>query len=304
MPKNKVKMVIKKRLKDGSYSEISHFDINPQTIAFTKVKKEPVMVLHHGGNSNQCIDITFIADGYSINDSVKLKEDFKRYATYLLKCKPYNALQTKININGVLSYSKESGITDPIGKIAKNTAVGCSFNAIGSDRYLMTTQLWNLHNFVESIPTDAIVIICNTDKYGGGGIYNYYATVAAGSPQGDFVLVHELGHSISGLADEYYSSEVSVEDFYPLNMEPWEPNITTKVAFEKKWKSMIELETPVPTPCTPEYESKVGLFEGAGYSPKGIYRPWQSCTMKDIKYDAFCPVCQDAIKKMVDYYSK
>jgi len=304
MPKKRTKVVIKRRLIGNNYVEISHFIINPEKIAPSVVKKERQMVLHHGGNFNQCLDITFIADGYTISDSAKLREDFKKHATFLLNCKPYNSIQEKINITGVFSYSEESGITDPISKITKNSAVGCSFNAIGSDRYLMTTQMWNLHNYVESAPTDAIVIICNTDKYGGGGIYNYYATVAANCPQCDFILVHEMGHSISGLADEYYSSEVSVEDFYPLTIEPWEPNITTNVAFDKKWKNLISLNTPIPTPCTQEYENTVGLFEGAGYSPKGIFRPWQNCTMKEIKYDAFCPVCQNAIKKMVDYYSK
>lgn len=302
MPKKATKVVVKRRERNGTYSNITHFYLNPNKVVASTVKKERQIVLHKGGNSNQCMDITFIADGYSINDSSKLIKDFNRYAGYILKCKPFNILKRSINIVGVCSYSKDSGISDPISSTVKNTAVGCTFNSIGSDRYLMTTQMWNLHNYVESAPTDAIVIICNTDKYGGGGIYNYYATVAAGSESGDFVLVHEMGHSIAGLGDEYYSSEVSVEDFYPLTVEPWEPNITTNVDFNKKWKNMISKDTPIPTPCTKEYENTVGLFEGAGYMSKGIYRPWQNCTMKEIKYDAFCPVCISAISKMIGYY--
>ena len=304
MPKKTAKVVFKRRERSGGFTEISHFYINPKKTAASSVKKEKTMVLHQGGNSSKCLDITFIADGYTVDDSTKLRTDFNRYAGYILNCKPYSLLKNKVNIIGVCSYSKDSGITDPISSTSKNTAVGCTFNSIGSDRYLMTTQMWNLYNYVESTPTDAVVIICNTNKYGGGGIYNYYATVASGSKEGDYVLVHEMGHSISGLADEYYSSEVTVEDFYPMNIEPWEPNITTKVDFDKKWKKMISKETPLPTPCNKEYENTVGLYEGAGYSAKGIYRPWQNCSMKEIIYDGFCPVCQNAISQMIDYYSK
>ncbi len=302
MPKKTTKLVVKRRERNCTYSEITHFYLNPRKIKTSAVKKSPIMLLHEGGDSNECIDITFIADGYRTDDSIKLKKDFNRYAKYLLNCKPFNTLKKSMNIVGVLSYSKDSGITDPIHSIVKNTAVGCTFNSIGSDRYLMTTNMWSLHNYIESISTDAIVIICNTDKYGGGGIYNYYATVAAGSESGDFILIHEMGHSVAGLGDEYYSSEVSVEDFYPLTVEPWEPNITTLVAFDKKWKIMISKDTPIPTPCIKEYQNTIGVFEGAGYMTKGIYRPWQNCSMKEVKYDAFCPVCISAISKMIGYY--
>jgi hypothetical protein len=302
MPKKTVKVAIQRRERDGKYSLLSAFYLNPSNIELSTVAKAKQMVLHRGGKSDKCMDLTFIADGYAISDSTKLKEDFQRFAGYYLNCKPYNKLKRAINIIGVLSYSEESGITDPISSTQRKSAVGCTFNSIGSDRYLMTTQMWKLHDCVESAPTDAIVIICNTPKYGGGGIYNYYATVAAGCAQGNFILVHETGHSIAGLGDEYYTSEVSTEDFYPLNIEPWEPNITTNVDFGKKWKWMIAKETPVPTPCESKYENTVGLYEGAGYMAKGIYRPWQNCTMKEIKYDGFCPVCQNAILRMVEYY--
>jgi hypothetical protein len=304
LPIHTVKITFKHRMRNGSYSEISRFYLNPSKIKKSIVKKLPTVVLHQGGNPTKCMDVTFVADGYTIADSSKLINDFKRFTSYFIDCKPYNELKKEINIIGVCSFSKESGITDPNDSVFKNTAVGCTYNSIGSDRYLMTTNLWSLHNIVESTPTDVIVIICNSPKYGGGGIYNYYATVAADDPSGNFVIVHEGGHCIAGLADEYYSSSVTVEDFYPLNVEPWEPNITTLVNFEKKWKDLIDPKTPQPTPDTEEFSKTVGLFEGAGYMEKGAYRPWQSCTMKEIKYDNFCPVCSRAITKMVMYYSK
>lgn len=303
-PKKAIKVVYKRRSREGQYSEISSFYLNPTRINKSTIQKQKTLSLHKGGLSAQCLDVTFVADGYAVSDSLKLVKDFNRYASYFLNCRPFSKYKKQINIIGILGFSKESGITDPNSNIYKKTAVGCTFNSIGSDRYLMTTNIWDLQNIVESTPTDAIMIICNTSKYGGGGIYNYYATVAADDPSGNYILVHEGGHCIAGLADEYYSSSVTVEDFYSLTAEPWEPNITTMVAFDRKWKNQMSIKTPIPTPATSDYENVIGVFEGAGYMAKGIYRPWQNCTMKEIKYDGFCPVCQNAIKAMVNYYSK
>ena len=84
---------------------------------------------------------------------------------------------------------------------------------------------------------------------------------------------HEFGHGFAGLGDEYYSSEVAYEDFYYLEIEPWEPNITTLVNFESKWKNMLDDSIPVPTPRTKDFIDNLGVFEGGGYMAKGIYSP-------------------------------
>ena len=83
-----------------------------------------------------------------------------------------------------------------------------------------------------------------------------------------------------------------------------DPNVTTLVDFESKWKDMVEQGTPVPTPATAEYKDKVGVYEGAGYMSNGLYRPMQDCLMNHFQCDAFCPVCQRAIVKMIEFYCK
>ncbi|NTV19606.1 MAG: peptidase M64, partial [Bacteroidales bacterium] len=118
------------------------------------------------------------------------------------------------------------------------------------------------------------------------------------------VFVHEFGHSFAGLGDEYYTSDVAYEDFYNLKVEPWEPNLTTLVNFEKKWGNMIDSNTPRPTPNTPEYKNKTGVFEGGGYMAKGIFRPCIDCRMKTNNAEGFCPVCTKAINDMIDFYTK
>ena len=166
--------------------------------------------------------------------------------------------------------------------------LNCTYNAIDLDRYLMCPGVWNLHEVADDAPYDAIIIICNSEKYGGGGIYNFYCTVYNHGEYPDYVVVHEMGHLIGGLADEYYTSEVSVQDFYPEGVEPTEPNLTTLVDFDSKWKDKVESGTPIPTPPV----------------AKGVYRPSLHCTMNSIIYNDFCPVCRETLEKVIRYYSK
>ncbi len=144
-------------------------------------------------------------------------------------------------------------------------------------------------------------VLVNSDVYGGGGMYNFYAIGTADNEQTIQVFVHEFGHSFAGLADEYFYTETGYDDFYDIRFEPWEPNITTLVDFDKKWKDLLAAGTPVPTPLDTSYSEGIGVFEGGGYLSKGIYRPMNHCMMRDLK--PFCPVCRRAVLRMVDFWS-
>lgn len=116
------------------------------------------------------------------------------------------------------------------------------------------------------------------------------------------MVTHEFGHSFAGLADEY-EGDSPYDLYFSLSVEPWEPNITTLIDFDSKWKDMLAPNIPVPTPVSAQYEGKVGVFEGAGYRSKSVYRPMIDCSMRSISPDNFCPVCRKSILKMIDFYS-
>ncbi|MDR2971910.1 MAG: IgA Peptidase M64 [Bacteroidales bacterium] len=277
-------------------------EFNPKTTPQKPfVKEYNVIDLHIGGTAENCLDILFIPDGYSKKNKKKLQKDMKIFADYILNCSPFYENKDKINIRAIEGYSKESGITNPNANVFKNTLINSSYNTIDVDRYLMCLNVWKMNEVADDAPYDAILIICNSTKYGGGGIYNFYATVNSDCQFSDYVTVHELGHSIAGLGDEYFTSEVSVRDFYPEGVEPVEPNLTTLVEFEKKWKLLLQ-DVPVPTPDTDEYNNVIGVFEGGGYVAKGVFRPWRACTMKEKIYNGFCPVCKEAFGKVFEYY--
>ncbi len=306
-PKNTINVKWLIRDKKGVFNEIASHYINPQSkdiLQPTAGKDYPVRQIHDSGNPRERLDIVLIPDGFTAEemDLFFLKADSIKQ--YLFATDPIGENKDKINIWAVDAASQESGISDPSNNILKQTLVNSSFNTLNSDRYLMTTHHFALMDVAMNTPFDAIIIVCNTEKYGGGGIYNFYATCAANNEHLGFLVTHEIGHSIFGLADEYYSSEVSVEEFYNTEVEPWEPNITTLVDFESKWKDMLHRKTPVPTPDDEEkYGDKIGVFEGAGYMAKGVYRPFYDCSMKSVGFNNFCPVCKRAITRVIESYN-
>ena len=279
-------------------------EFDPKTTPQKPFKVEhKVIDLHIGGNAENCLDILFIPDGYAKKDKKKLQKDMQTFADYILNCSPFYENKNKINIRYIEGYSKQSGITDPNAKVFKNTLINSSYNTIEVDRYLMCLNVWKMNEIADDAPYDAILIIANSSKYGGGGIYNFYATVNSDGKFSDYVTVHELGHSVAGLGDEYFDSEVSVRDFYPEGIEPVEPNLTTLVRFDQKWSYLLPEDLPIPTPDTDKYNNILGVFEGGGYVAKGVYRPWRNCTMKGKVYNGFCPVCKETFLQVFAYYN-
>ncbi len=303
-PKKTVRIVFYTRKEQLTFEEKKSLYINPVTITIAPNNYTfQTLDLAIGGDMHHAYDLVIVPEGYSIKDSAKLVADMERCKNAIMGCSPFKEHAAQINIRTILAYSEESGISQEEKGKYVNTMLESGFYSLNLERYLMIDHVWKLHDVCANVPYDNILIMCNTKKYGGGGIYNWYATVSD-NKHFNYVCVHELGHSIAGLADEYYSSEVTVQDFYPIGIEPKEPNITSLVDFKSKWQNMLPEGTPIPTPITEENKDKLGVYEGAGYCSKGLYRPYISCTMKDIVYDKFCPVCTKAIIEMLHLYSK
>jgi hypothetical protein len=253
---------------------------------------------------DEAVDIVIIPDGYTKDEMDKFKKDCEKVAAYLFNASPYKENKDKFNIWGIEAPSKESGTDIPGENIWKNTVANTQFYMFDLDRYLMTSDNKTLRNLASNAPYDQIFILVNTDKYGGGSIYNHYSVCVSDNKFSEYIFTHEFGHGFAGLGDEYYTSDVAYNEFYPLDVEPIDPNLTTLVNFDSKWKNMIDKETPIPTPATKEFEKTIGVYEGGGYVAKGVYRPMQDCSMKSISVNNFCPVCKRAIKQMIDFYGE
>jgi hypothetical protein len=254
------------------------------------------------GDPAEKLDLAFLAEGYTVEEAEEFYRDADRFRQAILATEPYKSLEKHINFWAVASVSEESGTDLPGRSVWKNTVMNSNFYTFRSERYLTTEDMKSVRDVAGIVPCDVICILVNIDKYGGGGIYNHYAMASSDGPLAEKVLIHELGHALAGLGDEYYSSDVAYEDFYDLELEPWHPNLTTLVDFTSKWMEMVHDSVPVPTPATEAYSGVTGVFEGGGYSAKGIYRPALDCRMKSNNSDGFCEACRQAIEGMIKYY--
>lgn len=307
-PKHSVKVIIYERLrKDGSYNELALFEIDPQDKLINREQENSFAVtpILNNGHPQNKVDIVFIAEGYTANEMEKFRNDVKRHVGYLFDIEPYKSHKDDFNIWAVESVSLESGTDIPHHDIWKQTAANSNFYTFRSDRYLTAENQTLVCKLCSNAPCDAMYVIVNTEKYGGGGIFNFYGLGMSDHRTTPMVFVHEFGHSFAGLADEYFvDSDNTFLEMYNTKVEPWEPNITSLVDFDSKWRSMLPEGTAIPTEPLKEQPLQLGVYEGAGYMSKGLYRPADNCRMRTNEAPGFCPVCRRAIERMIDYFTK
>ncbi len=300
-PKQAVKLVIERRNRDGKFDAIYNTTINPANYFIRREKPEPVdhvMVLNSGDPAHK-IDIAFVAEGYTAAEMDKFVADVRRLTDSLFVVAPYSEMKSYFNLYALKTPSFDSGTDIPGEGIYANTAFNSTFYTFDISRYLTTSSMITIHDKAASVPYDQLYVLVNSTRYGGGGFYNFLNVGTVDHPLSAKVFIHEFGHGFAGLGDEYYTSEVAYEDYYNLEVEPWEPNITTLVDFGSKWKALIDKKTPIPTPRGAGYADKTGVFEGGGYMAKGIYSPMEDCRMKSNGPNYFCPVCQKAIRETI-----
>jgi hypothetical protein len=266
-----------------------------------------------------CIDLAIVAEGYTHSQMEKFYSDCQRVVDALFAHEPFTSMKSRFNVVVVAAESADSGPSIPHLGRWHSTAVGTHYDTFYSDRYLMTHDMHRLYDLLAGIPFEHIIVLVNSDTYGGGGIYNQLTVTTSDHPTSRQVLVHEFGHAYGGLGDEYFYDD-SYETMYPADTEPWEPNLTTLMDFGSKWADMLPKDTPIPTPPAkiPDYKKvkteaerqqlnaatqRVGVFEGGGYQSKGVYRPAQECRMKINEVEDFCPVCSRALVRITDFYT-
>ena len=276
-------------------------DILIRHIGFAGVT--PYTTLEQADDTTRCIHIAFLAEGYRANEMDTFLADARIATDALFAHEPFKSMKGRFNVVAVKAPSTDSGTSEPAKGVWRNTALGSHFDTFYSSRYLTTLNLKDMHDQLAGTPYEHIIVLVNTSEYGGGGILNSYNLAMAHHELFKPVVVHEFGHRFGGLGDEYaYESEAI--PMYPHDVEPWEPNLTTLHDFGVKWKDMMDAGTPIPTPQTKKYAGKVGVYEGAGYSMKKVYRPAQDCRMRTNENPEFCPVCQRALRRLIDFYTR
>ncbi len=307
MPRKAAKITIE--LLDGRHDVAASntHDYTPGDILIKKANGRdgaPYRYLHKGADPQKAIDIAILAEGYTPDQMDAFYADADRAVKAIMSHEPFKSRGEDLNFVAVATPSEDSGVSVPRFDDWKKTSFGSNFDTFYSARYLTTANVFDIHDAISHVPYEHIIILANCPVYGGGGIYNSYTLTTTGHDHYEPVVVHEFGHSFGGLADEYFYEGDVMEDSYPFDVEPWEPNITTLVDFDSKWKGLLKKGTPVPTDRKDWKKYPVGVFEGGGYSFKGIYSPADRCRMRDNEWEGFCPACRHALNSLIDFYVK
>jgi len=251
-PKAKVRFVLERRQRDRSLKPFFSAEIDPD--AFT-VNRQPLssgaVVVESlvSGDPHGKVDVVILGEGYTAAEEGTFRTDLARFTAMLFTVEPFKSAKASFNVRGVLQPSEESGCDEPSRGVWRNTALGASFDALGSERYMLTEDNRAMRDIAAHVPYDAVYIMVNSPRYGGGGIYNLFCTFTTGNQWASYIFIHEFGHAFAGLADEYYTSSVAYNEFYPKGIEPTEENITALLdPASLKWKDLVTPGTAVPTP--------------------------------------------------------
>lgn len=254
-PAAPVRIVVKKRDAKNIFRDVWTVTVDPSdkfVLRNTALPAGALIKLHESGDPAAKLDFLILGDGYTAPERSKFERDARRLVTTLLQTSPFKERQRDINIWGLAPAAAQSGISRPSQGIYKRSPVGTTYDAFDSERYVLSFENKAFRDLASNAPYEVVEILTNTATYGGGGIYGLYSTVAADSVWAPYIFVHEFGHHIAGLADEYYTSDVA---YLPAadRVEPWEPNATALLdPANLKWKDLVAPGTPVPTPWPKE----------------------------------------------------
>lgn len=262
-PKKKIQLTIEKRDKYTSLHRIFDCVIDPGSTTVIKEKLPldvEVINFQIKGDNHKKVDLLFIAEGYTNKEKQKFIDDVNRLLKVFFAYAPYNKYKDDFNVRGVFRASNESGCDESSYGSFKDTAINSGYDFLGSERYLMTDDNKAMRNTASVSPYDALYMLVNHKRYGGGAIYNLYASTIVDNYWTDYVFLHEFGHSFAGLADEYYTSSVEYNDFYTPGYEPVEPNITALLdKYNVKWKTLLTPGIAIPTPWEKDEFDKMDL---------------------------------------------
>ncbi|HZE68399.1 MAG TPA: IgA Peptidase M64 [Pyrinomonadaceae bacterium] len=254
-PDAPVEVVLRKRDARNAFRDLWSTVVDPKDIFNDRSRQlapAPLITIQKMGEPADKVDFVILGDGYTAGDSKKFEADARRLTEVLFATSPFKEHRKNFNVWALCPPAGESGISRPSTGIYRDSPLGATYDAFGSERYVLTFDNRAVRKVAQFAPYEFIEILANNRTYGGGGIFNLYSTVAADNAFANYVFVHEFGHHFAGLADEYYTSSVA---YAPATerVEPWEPNATALLdPANLKWKDLVSPDTPIPTPWNKE----------------------------------------------------
>ncbi len=256
----------------------------------------PVTTILYNGPSSNHIDLVFLADGFTSAEQTNFIAQVNAITTTIFNTIPYKEYKNLFNVYAIQVNSTSSGIKHPgtasdCSSASPNVPTSSTVSYFGS-----TFDYGNIHRLVVATNTTAIqnvllsnfpaynkaIVVANSTHYGGSGGTYPCCTINGASAE---IIIHELGHSIANLTDEYtYGGCSSIE----------KPNCTMETNPTLiKWKAWIPGGMPIPTSAGTNCTS-VGLYLGANYCATTWYRPMCNCKMLALG-QSFCSICKEEL---------
>ena len=276
-PRETVLVRISRRHGMKPYVRVWETEVDPASrfVDRPPVQTQKVWTLFRHGHPSEKVDLLLIGDGYTESQRDTFHQDVERLMKAFFSVEPFASNRERFNVRAIDVASPATGITRPRGAVFRESPLGLRYNSLDSERYVLTMEDRKWRNIAAAAPYDAVILLANDRKYGGGGIYNLYATASARSEFAPYLVVHEFGHHFAGLADEYFTSSVAYNKDDGPPAEPWEPNATAQTERDKiKWKDLIAADTPLPTPWDkPRYEETSRGFQKKRAELRGALAP-------------------------------
>ena len=242
---------------------------------------QTVTVIQNNGPSSNRVDLVILGDGYTAAELTKFQNDAQTFVLQMFNQDPYKEYNRYFNVRRIDVASAESGADHPelSPQVFKNTAFDATYNCSNIQRLICvnTNKVFTTVNAaLAADQRDVVVIIVNDTVYGGSG---GSVAVASLDPNAVEIVLHELGHTIALLADEYGGNSGPS----CATSEPSEANATAQTNRSLiKWRTWIDGVTPVPTFGTAA--GVPGLYEGARYCDSGLYRPTYNSKMRSLGF--------------------
>lgn len=240
------------------------------------------LVLFENGPRDARVNVVVVAEGYREGDLDAFRAAAADLVEAVFAVAPYRRYRAFFNAYAVPTVSAEAGADRPAQGVDRDTHLGATFGCGGVHRALCLggdgeRRLGRVLR--DAVPEyDVALVLVNDAEYGGSG--GRVAVVSAHAAAAE-LAVHELGHTLAGLSDEYGGAG---HGFHSHN--------TATHAHDVPWAAWLDAATPLPTPDTDAHGHVVGAFEGAAYADRGAFRPERHCRMRALGH-AFCAVCTE-----------
>lgn len=155
-----------------------------------------IVRLLDSGDPKEKIDIVILGDGYTLNEIKRFDADALHFYNSLINTEPFKNRKSDFNIHAV-----------QVPPYQERNSLGTKYGIFGHDRYALANDDWVIREYAAQSPYDYIVILMNDEKNCGGSLYNLHTVAAIRSQSDDYIIRHEFGHQIVGIADKYYAIE-------------------------------------------------------------------------------------------------